>query len=231
MAPFLASPRRRPHIQMAHYSSICLCILHKIFIPMLNNWCAPYRCSSSFFFHNSPDLDRVKPFDADHSRVGPGNYFSPSILHLPLVLCGAPRSPALRCDFCLSRLSVWPPFSKFCAVKVTVCKCLNGSLIKTEGGISITKQKKLVSRAGWERGQTPQRAALTSIQPCGAHTFHPISQTPTAGCDLHISELSASSVYYLYSLKQKMSPVENNLNENKAKDWVPRGRRVGWVFF
>lgn len=35
MAPFLASPRRRPHIQMAHYSNIWLCILHNILFQCL----------------------------------------------------------------------------------------------------------------------------------------------------------------------------------------------------
>lgn len=126
-----------------------------------------------FFFHSSPDLDRVKPFDADHSRVSPGNYFSPSILHLPLVLCGAPRSPALRCDFCLSRLSVWPRFSKFCGVKVTVCKCLNGSLIKTEGGISITKQER-------EEKKTSQQSRLRARPntSAGSLDLHPTLRSP-----------------------------------------------------
>ena len=35
MVPFLASPRKGPHIQMAHYSSIWLCILHKILFQCL----------------------------------------------------------------------------------------------------------------------------------------------------------------------------------------------------
>lgn len=35
MAPFLASPRKAPHIQMAHYSSIWLCILLGILFQCL----------------------------------------------------------------------------------------------------------------------------------------------------------------------------------------------------
>lgn len=164
MVPFLASPRKGPHIQMAHYSSIWLCILHKNFIPMLNNQHKQYRC---YYFSwgslsvCSRDLVSVTSFGSG-SLTQASETASPSLINIS-ALCLFLGSAALiytKVWFVAKQLSVLPwlqlCFSNvhLCVVRVTARKYLSGSSIETEGEISISKQTaKQVSAASRERGQ------------------------------------------------------------------------------
>lgn len=128
MVPFLASPRKGPHVQMAHYSSIWLCILHKILFPMLNNQYKQYRC----YYSSRGSLCRAS--SRDQASESTSEYFRTASV------CDErrPRSSTLRCDSWLNSCQS----SHVCAFKVAVQKRFSGSLIKTEGGVLITRRRK-----------------------------------------------------------------------------------------
>ncbi len=212
------------------------------FIPMLNNQYKQYRCY--YFSRGSPckvsswDLVSVISFDADHSHK-PQNLLLPINISVPPLFV---RSAALiytQVWFRAKQLSVSPwlqlCFFKvhLCVIKVTARKYLSGSLIKTEGEILITEQRQNKSAQPAE-----SKAKHTSTQPWPP--WNPpdpalSSQLTNSYCRLAICiflNLSVLCVLYIYSLKQKMSLVKNNLNENKAKDSVPGEKCVlRWVFF
>lgn len=132
MVPFLASPRKGPHIQMAHYSSIWLCILHKIFIPMLNNQYKQYRCY--YFSWGPPSTAR--------QTLG--------ILFLLLSILLA----ALKICFNLSTLQ--SPFARSAAFICIQVWCLTDvSLCRGSGSVFFSVHLCVIKVTAWK---TPQRA-------------------------------------------------------------------------
>lgn len=193
MVPFLASPRKGPHIQMAHYSSIWLCILHKILFQCLTT---SISNTGVTIFHEGSPLQSKQPGSCFGSIFWRGSIARASEststyqYSSPVSVCEerAPRLSALRCDSWLNSSQSLPRRqlcffdAHLCVIKVMPRKYLSGWLIETEGrGIDqeATAKTSQHSQPG-ARPNTPARNLDLHDTP-RTPLFHLNLEAPTEG--------------------------------------------------
>lgn len=153
MVPFLASPRKGPHIQMAHYSSIWLCILHKILFQCLTTSISntgvtifSTRLSLSLSVFGHIFWKRITRASLRICLSSLNQYFSAVSVFLGSATFIYAKAWFLAKQLpVLPWLQLWVFFFFFwnvhlCVVRVTARKYVSGSLIETEGEISTSKQ-------------------------------------------------------------------------------------------
>jgi len=218
MVPFLASPRKGPHIQMAHYSSIWLCILHTILFRCLTT---SISNTGVTIFHEAPPAKRaaVILFFGHISWCGSLTKASES----PYQYFSAVRSAMLiftQVWFMGKHLS-FLPWLQLCFSKCTFVS-LRQQPTNPSAGRWLRQRERYWSQSNGKTSQQseararPNASTLTSTKDLSLS-----SQLTNSYCSLNICiflNWRVLCVLFILVQIENVTGKKSNLNENKAKD-------------